>query len=295
MDPTPQEPFTAPAASRWRSPWRWAFALLFVLATLGGCATLDQQQRKWIFQPVKQTWWAGEAAASGMQDVWIEFQSRVSGEPVRLHGLWHQNENAEAPVLLYLHGARWDVTGSAARVRRMQALGFSVLAIDYRGFGRSSDALPSEESAYEDATRAWDWLREQHGDKPRFLFGHSLGSAVAVHLASEVADARGLIVEGAFTSIPDVFKTLRFGWLPLQGLITQRFDAAARIARVRVPVLVVHGSEDRLIRPELGRALFERAPGPKRFELIEGGSHHNTNAVGQAQYRQALRELFGLT
>ena len=59
-------------------------------------------------------------------------------------------------------------------------------------------------------------------------------------------------------------------------------------------MLVVHGSEDRLIRPELGQALFERAAEPKRFVLVEGGSHHNTNAVGQPLYRQALAELFGL-
>jgi fermentation-respiration switch protein FrsA (DUF1100 family) len=61
-----------------------------------------------------------------------------------------------------------------------------------------------------------------------------------------------------------------------------------------MPVLVVHGSEDRTIAPALGRALYERAPEPKRFVLVEGGSHHNTNAVGQPQYRAALAELFGL-
>ena len=88
---------------------------------------------------------------------------------------------------------------------------------------------------------------------------------------------------------------MRWGWLPVGPLITQRFDAGSRIARVAVPVLVVHGSEDRLIRPELGRALFDGARTPKRFVLVEGGSHHNTNALGAAQYAQALRELFGPT
>ena len=62
-----------------------------------------------------------------------------------------------------------------------------------------------------------------------------------------------------------------------------------------MPVLVVHGSDDTLIPPALGRALYERAPAPKRFELVAGGSHHNTNAVGQAQYREAVRALFGVT
>jgi hypothetical protein len=57
----------------------------------------------------------------------------------------------------------------------------------------------------------------------------------------------------------------------------------------------VHGSQDTLIRPELGRALFERAGGPKRFVLVDGGSHHNTNAVGEGRYREAIADLFGLS
>ncbi|MEO8124390.1 MAG: alpha/beta fold hydrolase [Burkholderiales bacterium] len=276
---------------------RWLVAVAIVAATLGGCATLDHEQRRLIFQPAKETWWAGAQAAEGMRPVWIDFRSTASGTPERLHALWLANENPDAPVLLYLHGARWDVTGSAPRVRRMAALGYAVLAIDYRGFGKSSgaDELPSEASAYEDARAAWDWIAREHPQKRRYIFGHSLGSAIAVDLASQVDDASGLIVEGSFTSIPDVFSTQPWGWLPVTGLITQRFDAASRIGKVHVPVLVVHGSADTLIHPELGRALYEQARAPKRFVLVEGGSHHNANALGQGQYAAALHELFGPT
>lgn len=274
---------------------RWLAAVTLAAVALGGCATLDQQQRRLIFQPAKETWWAGAQAAEGMTPVWIDVRPGDGETPERLHALWLPNENPDAPVLLYLHGARWDVTGSAPRVRRMGALGFSVLAIDYRGFGKSSgaDELPSEASAYEDARAAWRWIVRKHPQQRRYIFGHSLGSAIAVELASQVDDANGLIVEGSFTSIPDVFQTMSWGWLPLAGLITQRFDAASRIGKVRVPVLVVHGSEDKLIVPQLGRALYEQAHPPKRFVLVEGGSHHNANALGQAQYSQALHELFG--
>ena len=281
------------------SPRRWLAIAALAVATLAGCATLDTRQRQWIFQPAKETWWAGAQAAEGMAPVWIAFESKESGSPARLHGLWLPNDDPAAPVLLYLHGARWDVTGSAARVRRMGSLGFSVLVIDYRGFGQSTDqsadALPSEARAYEDAHAAWDWIGRNHPQQRRYIFGHSLGSAIAVHLATEAPDASGLIVEGSFTSIPAVFDSMPWGWLPVTGLITQRFDAASRIGQVGVPVLVVHGSDDKLIRPELGRALYEQAREPKRFVLVEGGSHHNTNALGQAQYGEALRELFGPT
>lgn len=268
---------------------------LAALALLGGCTTLDEKQREWIFQPSEITWSGGLKAAEGMADVWIPFDSKVSGEPVKLHGLWLPAERADAPVLLYLHGARWDVRGSAPRMRRMQELGFSVLGIDYRGFGQSSKALPSEAMAYEDARAAWDWLLAQYPSARHFIFGHSLGGAIAIELASEVQQASaGLIVEGSFTSIPEVVSSFKWGWLPVSPLITQRFAAGERIAKVQTPVLIVHGSADTLIPPALGRALYERAPEPKRFVLVEGGSHHNTNAVGQAQYRDALADLFGL-
>ena len=274
----------------WR---RIALALIATFGLLAGCATLDEQQRKWIFQPSDRSW-GGGAAAEGMSDVWIAFTSQETGAAAKLHGLWLPQTRADAPVMLYLHGARWDVRASAHRMRRMHELGFAVLGIDYRGFGQSTHTLPSETLADEDARAAWQWLASQHPQSKRFLFGHSLGSAVAVRLASESDDVAGLIVEGSFTSIPAVFDSMKWGWLPLGPLITQRFDAASRIAQVKAPLLVVHGSEDRLIQPALGRALFERAREPKRFVLVEGGSHHNTNAVGQPLYRQAIAELFGL-
>ena len=269
-------------------------AAMAALATLSGCATLDEQQRKWIFQPGDRTWRGGQLAAEGMQDVWVPFRSAASKDEVKLHGLWLPQTRADAPVLLYLHGARWDVRGSAPRMRRMHDLGFAVLGIDYRGFGRSTQALPSETLVAEDARAAWAWLAQQHPQARRFVFGHSLGGAVAVQLADEVADEAGLIVEGTFTSIPDVFTSLRWGWVPITWMITQRFDSASRIANVGSPVLVVHGSEDGMVPSSLGRALFDKAREPKRFVLVEGASHYNANAVGQAQYREALTALFGL-
>lgn len=274
---------------------RIAAALIAGALLLSGCATLDEKQREWIFQPTESTWAGGLAAAEGMDDVWIEYRSGASGEPVKLHGLWLPAARPDAPVLLYLHGARWDVRGSAPRIRRLHELGFAVLGIDYRGFGKSSKALPSEQMAYEDARAAWDWLAARHPQARRYVFGHSLGGAIAVHLASEVgADAAGLIVEGTFPTIAELVSTFRWGWLPVAGLITQRFEARERIRAVKAPVLVVHGSADSLVAPELGRALYEHAPEPKRFMLVDGGTHHNTAAVGIAQYRAALADLFGL-
>ncbi|MCZ8292407.1 MAG: alpha/beta fold hydrolase [Hylemonella sp.] len=280
---------------------RWfllLLALLTAFALVTGCATLDEKQRGWIFQPSDRSWWRGDEAAQGMKDVWVDFTSRETGQAVKLHGLWLAHPDLarkpDAPVMLYLHGARFNVVGSAFRARRMQELGFSVLAVDYRGFGKSTPELPSETMAYEDARAAWDWLGRQYPGRPRYIFGHSLGGAIAIELAAQVEDEHGTLVEGTFTSIPDVVSSFKWGWLPVGPLITQRFEAVKRVPDIGSPLLVVHGAKDTLIPPELGRKLFDAATGRKAFVLVEGGSHHNTNSVGQSQYRVAINELFGL-
>jgi pimeloyl-ACP methyl ester carboxylesterase len=232
-----------------------------VLLAASGCSVLDSKQREWIFQPSDRSWPGANTA--GMDDVWIDMPEH---DGARLHGLWLPSPAADAPVLLYLHGARWNVAGSSPRIRRLNELGFSVLAIDYRGFGKSSAGLPSEESAAEDARAAWDWLGRHAPGRPRYIFGHSLGGAIAIDLARSVQDEAGVMVEATFTSIPDVVSSFRWGWLPVGPLI----PAA------------------------LGRQLFEAASEPKRFVLIEGGNHHNTQSRAMDQYRQALGELFGL-
>jgi len=265
-------------------------------ALLEGGNLLDQTERNLIFQPSDATWGAGAELARDMESVWIDFDSGVTKQPARLHGLWAAAKSAskDGPVLLYLHGARWNVESSTPRIRRLQEMGFTVLAIDYRGFGKSTPGLPSEETAYEDAQAAWRWLAARYPDHPRYIFGHSLGGAIAIDLASRVDDERGTIVEATFTSIADVASTMKWGWLPIGPLITQRFEAVRKVAKIGSPLLVVHGDSDGLVDVALGRKLYEAAGGRKRFLLVEGGTHHSTMAVGFDEYRQALAEMFSL-
>ena len=280
------------------NPLRTLLTIGLALALLAGCAALAEKQGQWIFQPSDRSWGDTALAAKGMQDVWIDFDSAATGKRAWLHGLWLSadtpGKTAGAPVLLFLHGARWNVTGSAPRVRRMQELGFSVLALEYRGFGKSDPATPSEKLAYEDARAAWDWLAGHYPGQRRFIFGHSLGGAIAIELASQVGDEAGTIVESTFTSVPEVVSSMPWGWLPVGPFITQRFDALRTVPAIGSPLLVVHGSNDALISPEMGRRLFDAAAQPKRFVLVPGGSHHSTNALAQAQYRQVLAEMFDL-
>lgn len=288
---------------RRRSGWLGA-GLLVAMAFSVGCTSFETQQRKWIFQATAKVATAEElelrARRDGMASEWIAYTAPSTGRPIRLHALWAAHDDPKAPVLLYLHGVRLDLTRSTFRIEQMRELGFSVLAIDYRGFGYSTDELPSESGVVEDAGAAWRWLGEHHPNAPRYVFGHSLGGAVALQLAARLADGpaaeepKGVIVEGTFTSIGDMFGTFEWGWLPVSLLITERFDSLAAAPRIKAPLLVVHGSDDSLVPSRFGRRVYERATAAKRFLLIEGGTHSTTTWRGAEQYRAALRDFFGL-
>jgi uncharacterized protein len=183
----------------------------------------------------------------------------------------------------------------------LHKFGFSVFAIDYRGFGKSDGDLPSEQSVYADALEAWRWLAKQQPDPARrVIYGHSLGGAVAIDLAARLSEegagaARGLIVESTFTTLADVATAVAPDWIPVRLLLSQKFDSLEKIARVRMPVFIAHGASDHLIPPRFSSALFAAAHEPKKLLLVDGASHNNTMIVGASDYLAGLLELFGLS
>lgn len=177
-------------------------------------------------------------------------------------------------------------------------MGFSVLAVDYRGFGQSRGPLPSERSVYQDALIAWEHLaRLQPEASKRFIYGHSLGGAVAVNLAHELADdkqspqAAGLIVESSFTNLGDVATAVSNTSLPVRWLLSQEFDSLSKIGAVGVPVLIAHGRDDRYVPARFSEALFDAAREPKQLLLIDGANHNNSLRMAANSYRQALQTL----
>ena len=193
--------------------------------------------------------------------------------------------------MLSLHGARWNLAASAGRIERWRRLGYSVLALDYRGFGKSTDIAPSEQSANEDAEAGWQELAAITPSRRHIIVGHSLGGAIAVELAARHPEAAGLVLESTFTSVADMVGQSPWGFLPVALILTQKFDALSRMPSLRMPVMVAHGTRDNVVPLQMGERLFAAAPGPKRFVKVEGGTHHNLSGAGFAQYQQALKEL----
>lgn len=275
---------------RVRPHLREILAAVLLVASLAGCAYLGERQGELIFRPSRDVWWGYPAANLRFEERWIA----VGANGDRLHAFWAAAEDPTAPALLYLHGARWNLTGSVNRIERWRRMGFSVLAIDYRGFGQSTNVSPTEALSYEDAEAAWEFLGRERPGRPRVIVGHSLGGAIAAELALRRPEAAGVVLEATFTSIRDMVKRTAWGFLPVGVILHQEFDTLAKIPRLAAPLIIVHGTEDRVVPVEMGERLYRAATAPKRFIRVEGGSHHNLSAVAADAYRAALSELFGL-
>jgi fermentation-respiration switch protein FrsA (DUF1100 family) len=145
---------------------------------------------------------------------------------------------------------------------------------------------------YEDAQTAWNYLvRERHVDPGQtFIYGHSLGGAVAIELALRRPEVAGLIVECTFTSIPELAKTL-YWMFPVDWLLHQRFDALAKVPMLRVPVLFIHGTADREIPHAMSERLYHATRESKWLTLIPGGGHEDSAAVGEAMYTRAVLDF----
>lgn len=282
---------------RWFS---WLCAALLLLGLPAGCSVLQHKERELVFriEPGQASWFHG--LPSGIQE--LDLRPRTFTDNQSLHAWWWPAQRANAPAILYLHGVRWNLTGQLFRIEQLHAMGYSVLAVDYRGFGRSRGDLPSEATVYEDARIAWERFAQLQPDPAkRLIFGHSLGGAVAVELASElardardkaaVAPARGLILESTFTSLGDVAAVVANTSLPVRWLMSQKFDSLNKIHEVGVPVLLVHGLDDRYVPSRFSQQLFEAAQEPKTLLLVPGATHNNSMSLAGQRYRKAIQAL----
>lgn len=249
---------------------------MFALAA-ASCGLFDTVQRELIFRPVTGDWKGYSPEILGEEQVWIPVGS---GE--RLHGWWLASPNAVFTIVFF-HGARVNLSGSVYRLRAMRDAGYNVLAVDYRGYGKSSALLPSEQSVYDDAQAAWNWLDVRVPDRRRrILYGHSLGGPIAAEVALRSA-AAALVLESSFTSVPEM--------TPLGALVTHRLDLLAKLGRIDIPVVIVHGERDTTVPPEMARRLYQAARGPKRLVMVEGVGHRwAAFRAGDALY-DALRDL----
>jgi len=199
----------------------------------------------------------------------------TAADGTRLHG-WYLERRDAIAVLLFAHGNAGNLTHRADVLRVLhQHLPATVMIFDYRGYGRS-EGTPTEEGILQDARAARAWLARRAGiaEAQIVLLGRSLGGAVMVDLATRDG-ARALILEGTFTSLPDV-GAYHYPWAPVRLLMRTRLDSLAKIGNYHGPLLQSHGDADRIVPYELGRRLHDAVPGAaKKFLRIPAGDHND--------------------
>ena len=201
-----------------------------------------------------------------------------------------------APTLLYLHGTFRNLYRNHPKIEALRAAGFGVLAVDYRGWGDSTPIVPSERTIVADAEAAWAELqRRQPEPGKRVIYGHSLGGAVAIELASRRhhgVDYGALIVESTFPSLVDLAASAAGPVGPIAVWLSgERFDSLAKIGKIDAPILMLHGDHDGTVPVALGRKLRDAAPAGVRWVEIPGGSHSRLHEDAPELYRQALTAL----
>jgi fermentation-respiration switch protein FrsA (DUF1100 family) len=204
--------------------------------------------------------------------------STDGGEEVA--ALWLPNPAARYTVI-YANGNAEDLGDVRPLLERMREEGFSVLAFDYPGYGTST-GRPTEAGAYRAAAAAYAHATRGLGLPPErvILHGRSLGGAVIAELASRVP-AAGVVLESTCTSAARV---AGMRWLPFDRFVSYR-----KLARVRAPVLVIHGTEDEVVPFRHGPALLALAQGPADSLWVEGAHHNDLAAAAGERYWEALR------
>lgn len=227
------------------------------------------------------------APPDGATDVFFR-----ASDGTRLHGWWRKVD-PKAPTFLVLHGNAGNISSRKHLIEDLGDLGANVLLFDYRGFGRS-DGSPYEAGVNRDAEAAWDFLVAQNVDPDRIvLFGQSLGGAFATHLAQK-RSPMALILEAPFSSPRDMAGAL-LPWLPLGWAVGVDMDNVARMPRIKAPVLIVHGDEDRVVPFAFGRRVFEAATSRKSFLRIPNGGHNDLWDRAKGQYVRAISNFISNT
>ena len=262
-------------------PFLLGLVITIVLSSVRGL--LYYFANRAVYYPIKypQGEWELQRAA-GATDAWIE-----TSDGVKIHGWWVQRDGSTWATL-FLHGNAGNISYRTRHIQEIVAAGSSILMLDYRGYGKSN-GRPSEQGLYRDSEAGFIYLLGKGYRAEQIVIqGESLGSAVAIDLASRRPCA-GLILEAPFTSASDVAGTV----LPVIGpLLVRSFNSMPKIPWIRVPKFFLHGDRDQVVPLRLGQKLFAAAQGSKTFWVIPGSGHNNILDVAGPEYRNRLAAFY---
>nr|WP_254034898.1 alpha/beta fold hydrolase [Planktothrix agardhii] len=267
------------------------------IAYLCACLFMFLRQTRFIFFPSRLISMTPDDVGLSYQDIELQI-STPSGKIETVHCWWIPSEtNPNQKVIIDLHGNRNTIEGNIGYAEQFHEMGLSVLLVEYRGYGRSTNRFPSEKTVYQDVEAAWNYLVNERQINPHniYVFGHSLGGAIAINLALKHTEIAGLIIESSFTNIREMIDYKKKYWMfPINLILTQKFDSLAKISALKMPILLTHGTEDELIPKTMSEDLFNAAIEPKQLLIVAGAGHNNVRQVGGKQYWETVQQFLTL-
>jgi fermentation-respiration switch protein FrsA (DUF1100 family) len=253
--------------------------ILAILAYGGVLALLYVFQRSLMYFPDRAR---TPPAAAGLPHAEEVALKSADGESLIA---WYVPPRGSKPLAIYFHGNGGALNLRADRFRWLTTDGFGLLGLSYRGYGGSS-GKPSETGFLLDASAAYEFAAARYPSGRIVLWGESLGTGVAVALAAE-RPIGGLILDAPFTSAADV-GAAAFPFVPVRWFIKDSFRSDRRIARVKVPLLVLHGEKDQVVAIKYGEGLFKLANEPKQMMRFPLGGHVDLDDHGAPEAVRAF-------
>jgi uncharacterized protein len=283
---------------------------LLACAYSSTCVYLYFHQRQLILRPTSEI--SNIPSSSKFNISYQNVKIPFAGSAEQLSGWWipapspqeKLNSLPNEPIrilkspktIMYLYGAGGNKSyyNYLTRVEGLRNMGFSVMVVDYRGFGESQGNEPNESQMYEDSQTVWDYLIKERKIDPKdiIIYGESLGGAIAIDLAVKHPEAKALIVQSSFTSMSQTVKRRDWLWMfPVDLLLTQKFDSISKIHSLKIPVLFIHGTADSVVPSYMSQKLYDKAPEPKEILLVPGAEHFRIYQPGQNSYLQAINKF----
>ena len=258
---------------------KWT-AIILVAGYVVGLVLLFVKQRTILF-PIPTTERTAPVVA-GFPEAEERVLTTSDGEKVIV---WHVPAKPGHAVVLFFLGNGDFLAGRVSRFKGITADGTGLVALSYRGYAGSTGA-PSEQGLLQDAAAAYAFATERYDAQRIVAWGFSLGTGVAVAIASEHPVGK-LILEAPYTSTVDVAASL-FRFVPIRLLMRDQFHSDQRIARVAAPLLIMHGTNDPAIPITFGERLFALAHEPKKLVRFPGGGHENLDNFGALETARAF-------
>ncbi len=241
------------------------FILVLIYVVLVACAYFFQQHL--IYSPTIQRPVIPLRLGGRVEEMKV-----TTADGLTLEG-WFMGPTGRNPIVVLFHGNAGHYGDRAVKAEIFANQGYGVLLTEYRGYG-GNDGVPDEAGLYNDARAFLMWLFEQgFGSNDIILYGESIGCGVAIQMASEF-ETLGLVLETPFTSLSEA-AVHHFPWLPVRYLIRDNYDNLSKIGTITEPILVLHGTSDRVVPYSMGEQLYRAAHKPKKLVTIRGGGHNN--------------------